>query len=73
VRTESTPSCGRADTNDPARSHTAHRLLALWTLGGNGALIEAAYEQDKKSQRDAYKSPAAITTENFNKHLGDEE
>ncbi|EIN04426.1 hypothetical protein PUNSTDRAFT_108165 [Punctularia strigosozonata HHB-11173 SS5] len=53
-------------------NHTAHRLLALWTLGGNGELIEAAYEQDKKSQRDAFKSPSEITTDNFTEHLGDE-
>ncbi|EIN04883.1 hypothetical protein PUNSTDRAFT_75682 [Punctularia strigosozonata HHB-11173 SS5] len=53
-------------------NHTAHRLLALWTLGGSAPLLETAYEKDKKTQRKVIASPSEITTENFTKHLGDE-
>jgi hypothetical protein len=45
--------------------------LALWTIGADGALIEAGYETDTSYLRKTYPSPNAITQENFKDHLGD--
>ena len=54
-------------------SHTAHQLLAIYQLGANGPLIEAAYKEQASYQRKQYDSPGAITEENFHEHLVDEE
>ena len=54
-------------------SHTAHQLLAIYQLGANGHLIEAAYRKEVSYQRKQFESPGAITEENFHEHLGDEE
>ena len=54
-------------------SHASHQLLAIYHLGANGALIEAAYQKQTQNQRDAFKSPATVNEENFHEHLGDEE
>lgn len=53
-------------------NHTAHRALAIWALGADGAVIRAAYQHDSKEQRPAFRSPKPITTDNFEDHLGDE-
>jgi Questin oxidase-like len=53
-------------------SHVAHCALALWFLGADGDIINAAYELDCKVQRPAIKSPEAITAQNFTDHLGDD-
>ncbi len=55
------------------RSHTAHQLLAIYQLGANGPLIEAAYKKESSYQRKQFDSPGPITEENFYEHLGDEE
>ena len=52
-------------------SHAVHRILALWTVGADGALIEAGYETDTSYLRKTYASPNAITQANFKDHLGD--
>lgn len=44
----------------------------MWSLGADGAIIEAAYKLDSSYQRPAFKSPNVINEHNFNEHLGDE-
>ncbi|KAF5350905.1 hypothetical protein D9758_010511 [Tetrapyrgos nigripes] len=53
-------------------NHITHQALAIWALGGDQHVINAAYKRNQKIQRPAYDSPEPITTENFNEHLGDE-
>lgn len=53
-------------------SHSAHRALAIWSLGADAAVIRGAYKLDCGEQRPAFKSPEEITEHNFEKHLGDE-
>lgn len=53
-------------------NHISHHLLAIYQLGASGPLLEAAYEVHAPSQRPAFKSPEAITKDNFHEHLGDE-
>ncbi|PFH49623.1 hypothetical protein AMATHDRAFT_62722 [Amanita thiersii Skay4041] len=50
-------------------NHAAHRALAIWALGGDGAIIEAGYKFDSSYQRAAYPSPAPITSRNVYEHL----
>ncbi|EJF60831.1 hypothetical protein DICSQDRAFT_61817 [Dichomitus squalens LYAD-421 SS1] len=54
-------------------NHASHQLLAIYQLGANGSLIEAAYKEHTKYQRKQFDSPGPITTENFHEHLGKEE
>nr|VWO99030.1 LysM domain-containing protein [Ganoderma boninense] len=54
-------------------NHTAHQLLAIYQLGANGPLIDAAYKEEASYQRKQYDSPGSITEENFHEHLGDED
>ena len=61
----------RSDKQVPFSSHAAHRSLALWAVGADDALIEAAYETDTSYLRKTYPSPNGITPENFKDHLGD--
>lgn len=51
-------------------SHISHRLLALWVLGTDAAVIKGGYIKDSSYQRAAFKSPEVITAANFNDHLG---
>ena len=60
----------KSDERVPA-SHAVHRTLALWTVGADGALMEAGYETDTSYLRKTYPSPNGITQENFKDHLGD--
>ncbi|KAF9446677.1 hypothetical protein P691DRAFT_794239 [Macrolepiota fuliginosa MF-IS2] len=53
-------------------NHSAHRALAIWSLGGDAEIIGAAYKRDCGMQRAAYASPEEITEQNFAKYLGDE-
>ncbi|THU98567.1 hypothetical protein K435DRAFT_777443 [Dendrothele bispora CBS 962.96] len=53
-------------------NHVPHHVLAIWALGGDQNVINAAYGRDQKHQRKAYDSPEPITSTNFNDHLGDE-
>ena len=53
-------------------SHITHRALAIYALGGPGAIIRDYYERDADIQRPAFESPEPITEENFVDHLGDE-
>lgn len=55
------------------RSHAAHYVIALWSLGADASIIEAAYKQDCEYQRPAFESPGPITVDNFKDHLGDDE
>ncbi|KAH9939658.1 uncharacterized protein BXZ73DRAFT_43383 [Epithele typhae] len=53
-------------------NHNSHQLLAVYQLGANGAVIEAAYGNHASYMREAVESPEPITKQNFCKHLGDE-
>ncbi|KAF8915710.1 hypothetical protein CPB85DRAFT_1374947 [Mucidula mucida] len=53
-------------------NHVSHHVLAIWALGANKDLIEAAYKHDVPMQKPAIKSPEGITESNYNEHLGDE-
>ncbi|TFK60286.1 hypothetical protein BDN72DRAFT_872922 [Pluteus cervinus] len=53
-------------------NHTSHWLLAIWALGANEEIIDAAYKLNCAYQRPAFESPQAITEENVYDHLGDE-
>ena len=57
---------------DMSRSHAAHHLLAIWSLGAPGPVIEAAYATHCEYQRPAFAAPGLINNHNFYKHLGDE-
>ncbi|KAF8641640.1 hypothetical protein AX16_009866 [Volvariella volvacea WC 439] len=52
-------------------NHISHWVLALWSLGADESIIEAAYKHSSVYQRPAFKSPEAITLNNFWDHLGD--
>ena len=54
-------------------SHASHHLLAIYQLGANGPLIEAAYKEHTTYQRKQFDSPGSITEANFHEHLGEEE
>ncbi|OCH89958.1 hypothetical protein OBBRIDRAFT_793774 [Obba rivulosa] len=51
-------------------NHGSHHLVAIYALGANGPLIEAAYETHAAYMRPAYPSPSAISEENLYEHLG---
>lgn len=53
-------------------SHTAHAVLALWSLGADESIIQAAYKHASEYQRSAFPSPGPINRENWTKHLADE-
>ncbi|KAJ8463757.1 hypothetical protein ONZ45_g17473 [Pleurotus djamor] len=52
-------------------NHTTHHILAIWALGANSEVIEAAYKSNCEYQLAAFKSEGPITEANFLKHLGD--
>ncbi|KAF8333684.1 hypothetical protein F5887DRAFT_921889 [Amanita rubescens] len=52
-------------------NHAVHRILALWALGADEAIIEVGYETDSSYLRETYPSPNPITVGNFKEHLGD--
>ncbi|KAG7090652.1 hypothetical protein E1B28_009753 [Marasmius oreades] len=52
-------------------NHIAHHVLAAWALGADEEVIQAIYDQDRKSQKAAFESPEPITRGNYNEHLGD--
>ncbi|KAF8332470.1 hypothetical protein F5887DRAFT_996977 [Amanita rubescens] len=52
-------------------NHSAHRILAVWALGADGAIIQAGYDTDSSYLKEMYPSPNPITIENFKDHLGD--
>ena len=60
-----------SDEQVPFTSHAVHRTLALWSVGADGALMEAGYKADTSYLRKTYPSPNGITQENFKDHLGD--
>ncbi|KAG6844980.1 hypothetical protein H0H87_001923 [Tephrocybe sp. NHM501043] len=53
-------------------NHLAHYLLALWGLGADIDIINAAYAHDIVNQKPSYESPETINADNFNEFLGDE-
>jgi hypothetical protein len=59
---------------DTRYSHAAHFALALWGLGAEEDIINAAYKLDCGLNQDgpAFESPQAITAQNFKEHLGNE-
>ncbi|EAU83612.2 hypothetical protein CC1G_07985 [Coprinopsis cinerea okayama7 len=52
-------------------NHTAHTVLALWSLGASEKLLKASYDITQQYQRPISDSPHEITTENWKDHLGD--
>ena len=53
-------------------SHIPHHHLAIWALGANDTLIDAAYKHDIPIQRPAIEPTVPVTETNFVDHLGDE-
>ncbi|KAH6905271.1 hypothetical protein BKA70DRAFT_1226035 [Coprinopsis sp. MPI-PUGE-AT-0042] len=53
-------------------NHAAHRAIALWAIGAPGDVINAGYQKDLTYEKPAIQSPAPITDENFDEHLGDD-
>ncbi|KAF9467641.1 hypothetical protein BDZ94DRAFT_1305265 [Collybia nuda] len=53
-------------------NHSAHFLLAQWTLGADASILEAAYKLECEYQRPSFDSPEPITVNNFKDHLGDD-
>lgn len=53
-------------------NHAPHHLLAIWSLGASGPVIEGAYATHCVYQRPALESPGHITNDNLHKHLNDE-
>ncbi|KAF8994946.1 hypothetical protein BDQ17DRAFT_1311205 [Cyathus striatus] len=58
--------------NKGFHNHTAHIVLALWSLGAHESVIEAAFDLSVSIQRPAFTSPGVIDSENWKEHLGDE-
>ncbi|KAF8996895.1 hypothetical protein BDQ17DRAFT_1363852 [Cyathus striatus] len=54
-------------------NHSAHIVLALWTLGAHESILEAAYKLSSSIQRPAFVSPSPIDDKNWKDHLGDED
>ncbi|KAJ8519189.1 hypothetical protein ONZ45_g3842 [Pleurotus djamor] len=52
-------------------NHVSHHILAIWSLGANSEVIEAAYKSNCEYLRAASKSDEPVTEENFFDHLGD--
>ncbi|OCH85391.1 hypothetical protein OBBRIDRAFT_838995 [Obba rivulosa] len=48
----------------------SHHLLAVFSLGGGGPLIQAIYERHAVTMRLAFASPELINENNFGDHLG---
>lgn len=57
--------------NSSFYSHAVHRILAVWALGADGAIIQAGYDTDSSYLRETYPSPNPISAENFKDHLMD--
>ena len=54
-----------------AHNHTPFHLLVEWALGGTSKHLDAIWDQHDNVERYAFRSPAAITTDNAFEHLGD--
>lgn len=52
-------------------SHVTHQVLALWSLGAHQDLLRGSYSKNIPLQRPMPEIPEAITSSNFNEHLGD--
>ena len=52
-------------------SHAIHRMLAVYALGADSAIIEAGYATDSSYLKETCVSPNLITAENVKEHLGD--
>ncbi|KAF9019801.1 hypothetical protein BDZ89DRAFT_1072726 [Hymenopellis radicata] len=56
-----------------SHNHVSHHVLAIWALGANKDLIQAAYKYDIPIQKPVIKPPGVVDESNFNDHLGAEE
>ncbi|KAG6828245.1 hypothetical protein H0H92_008679 [Tricholoma furcatifolium] len=54
-------------------NHSVHHALALWALGADHEIIQAAYEHDTSYLLAKFDSPEKITDRNFLQHLGDDD
>ncbi|KAE9401793.1 hypothetical protein BT96DRAFT_918658 [Gymnopus androsaceus JB14] len=52
-------------------NHSMHHILALWTLGAHQDLLHGSYRVNIPLQRPKPEITEAITSSNFNDHLGD--
>ena len=53
-------------------SHAAHTVIALWALGANEEILNAAYRYASSYLLPAFDSPSSIDEGNWKTHLGDE-
>ncbi|KAG5721543.1 hypothetical protein E4T56_gene13069 [Termitomyces sp. T112] len=56
-----------------AHNHSIHFALALWALGADNEIIQAAYDHECANLLPRFNSPEKITAANLNEHLGDDE
>ncbi|KAG6844831.1 hypothetical protein H0H93_016339, partial [Arthromyces matolae] len=54
-------------------NHSIHYALALWALGTDDEVIQAAYKHDCGMLLPRFKSPGTITLSNWIDHLGDDD
>jgi len=52
--------------------HASHHLLAIWAMGAQGPVIEAAYQTHCEFQTPAFDSPGSIDHGNLWDHLGNQ-
>ncbi len=57
---------------DSTDSHATHHLYAIYAMGADRKLLEAAYQTHVVYQRPAFESPEAIDDGNWKDHLADE-
>ncbi|EJF59777.1 hypothetical protein DICSQDRAFT_108392 [Dichomitus squalens LYAD-421 SS1] len=54
-------------------NHASHHLVAIYALGANSTLVEAAYQTHVEYMRPAFESPEPVNATNVWKHLGKRE
>ncbi|KAF5375845.1 hypothetical protein D9615_008239 [Tricholomella constricta] len=52
-------------------NHAVHYVLALWAMGADAEIIQAAYDLDCTYLLPRFESPARITAANYDQHFGD--
>ncbi|OCH85390.1 hypothetical protein OBBRIDRAFT_739946 [Obba rivulosa] len=54
-------------------NHASHHMVAIYAMGANATLLDAAYQTHVVYMRPAFSSPGLINEDSFYVHLGDEE
>ncbi|KAF9048317.1 hypothetical protein BDZ89DRAFT_1057888 [Hymenopellis radicata] len=52
--------------------HITHHVLAVWSLGANRSVLEAAYKHEAALQHPVIEPPGVVTANNYHEHLGDD-